>query len=157
MLVLFLSRFINIGNRLCMCTQLCLTLSNSMDYSPPGSSTPQISQARILGWVAISSSWRIFRIQWWNPCLLCLLRWQVYFFTTVPPGKHPWWLSDKESTCNAGDAVLIPELGRSPGGGNDNPLQYSHLENAMDRGAWRAIVHGILRVRHYLLTKSKPP
>ena len=38
---------------------------------------------------------------------------------------------------------LIPGLGRSPGGGNSNPLQYSCLENPMDRGAWRAIVHGV--------------
>ena len=42
----------------------------------------------------------------------------------------------KESTCNSGDAGLIPELGRSPGGGNGNPLQYFCLENPMDRAAW---------------------
>ena len=42
----------------------------------------------------------------------------------------------KASACNAGDPVLIPELGRSMGGGNGNPLQYSCLENSMDRGAW---------------------
>ena len=42
----------------------------------------------------------------------------------------------KESTCNRGDSGLIPELGRSPGEGNGNPLQYSCLENPMDRGAW---------------------
>ena len=42
----------------------------------------------------------------------------------------------KESTCNAGDLGSIPGLGRSLGGGHGNPLQYSCLENAMDRGAW---------------------
>ena len=42
----------------------------------------------------------------------------------------------KESACNVGDLGCIPELGRSPGGGYDNPLQYSCLENPMDRGAW---------------------
>jgi len=42
----------------------------------------------------------------------------------------------KESACNAGDLGLIPGSGRSPGRGNDNLLQYSCLENAMDRGAW---------------------
>ena len=47
--------------------------------------------------------------------------------------------------CNAGDVVLIPGLGRSPGEGNGNPLQYSCLENRMDRGAWRATVHGITK------------
>ena len=48
----------------------------------------------------------------------------------------------KNLPANAGDTSLIPGLGRSPGGGNDNPLHYSCLENSMDRGAWRASVHG---------------
>ena len=52
----------------------------------------------------------------------------------------------KESVCNAGDLGSIPGLGRSPGGGNGNPLQYSCLENPMDRGAWWAPVHGLQRV-----------
>ena len=54
--------------------------------------------------------------------------------------------------ANAGDirdTGLIPELGRSPGEGNDNPLQYSCLENPMDRGAWQAVIYGI--------TKSQTP
>jgi len=51
----------------------------------------------------------------------------------------------KESACNAGDPGLIPESGRSPGEGNGNPLQYSSLENFMDRGAWRATVHGVAK------------
>ena len=49
----------------------------------------------------------------------------------------------KETTCNAGDTGLIPGLGRSPREGNGNPLQYSHLENSMDRGDWQATVHGV--------------
>ena len=49
---------------------------------------------------------------------------------------------DKVSACNAGDLGLIPELGRSPGEGNGNPLQYSCLENHMDGEAWQAEVHG---------------
>ena len=48
----------------------------------------------------------------------------------------------KESACNAEDLTLIPGLGRSPGGGHGNPLQYSCLENPMNRGAWRASFHG---------------
>jgi len=44
-------------------------------------------------------------------------------------GGRPWMLRGKESTCNAGDTSSIPGLGRSPGGGHGNPLQYSHLEN----------------------------
>ena len=46
---------------------------------------------------------------------------------------------------DAGDVSLIPWLGRSPGGGNGNPLQYSCLENPMDRGAWQATVHGVAK------------
>ena len=57
----------------------------------------------------------------------------------------------KESACNAGDLGSIPGLGRSPGEGNGNALQYSCLENPMDRGAWQATVHGVARVRHDLV------
>ena len=49
----------------------------------------------------------------------------------------------KESTCNARDMDSVPGLRRSNGGGTDNPLQYSCLENPMDRGAWQATVHGV--------------
>ena len=47
------------------------------------------------------------------------------------------------NTGDIRDASSIPGLGRSPGGGNGNPLQYSYLENPMDRGAWQAPVHGV--------------
>ena len=49
----------------------------------------------------------------------------------------------KESACSAGHLGSIPGLGRSPGEGNGNPFQYPCLENLMDRGAWRAAVHGV--------------
>ena len=61
------------------------------------------------------------------------------------PGDFPVGSEDKASACNAGDPGLIPGLGRSPGEGNGNPLQYSCLENPMDRGAWRATVHGVTK------------
>ena len=51
----------------------------------------------------------------------------------------------KESTCNVGDLGSIPGLGKSPGGGHGNLLQYSCLENPMDRGAWWATVHGVTK------------
>ena len=51
----------------------------------------------------------------------------------------------KDSTCNAGDPGSIPGWGRSPGEGSGNPLQYSCLENPMDRGAWQATVHGVAK------------
>ena len=69
-----------------------------------------------------------------------------------PPGEgvaypvfmgFPSGSDNKESACNVGDLGLIPGLGRSSGGGHGNPFQYSCLENPMDRGAWRATVHGV--------------
>ena len=51
----------------------------------------------------------------------------------------------KESACNARDPGSIPGSGRSPGRGNGYPLQYSYLENPMDRGAWHATVHGVTK------------
>ena len=53
----------------------------------------------------------------------------------------------KESAGSAGDPGLIPGLGRSPGEGNGNPLQYPRLENLMDRGAWWTAVHGVAKSR----------
>ena len=60
----------------------------------------------------------------------------------------PGSLDGRESACNAGDLALIPGSGRSPGEGNGNPLQYSCLENPMDRGAQWATVYGLQRVGH---------
>ena len=61
---------------------------------------------------------------------------------------------------DVGDSSLIPESGRSPGGEHGNPLQYSYLENAMDRGAWRAAVHGVrkrrTRLSSYVLLLREP-
>ena len=57
--------------------------------------------------------------------------------------SFPGGSDGKESTCNAEDLGLIPGLGRSPGEGNGNPLQYSCLENSMDRGDWRSVVRGV--------------
>ena len=51
----------------------------------------------------------------------------------------------KESVSNAGDPSSIPESERSPGEGSESPLQYSFLENSMDRGAWQATIHGIAK------------
>ena len=70
-----------------------------------------------------------------NFCIgLCIL----YFVLGFPGGADV-----KASACNVGDLGLIPGSGRSPGGGNGNPLQYSCLENPMDRGTWQAAVHGV--------------
>ena len=60
----------------------------------------------------------------------------------------PGGSDSKESACNAGDPSSISGSGRSPGEGNDNPLQYSCLENFMDRGAWQVQSTGSQRVGH---------
>ena len=60
----------------------------------------------------------------------------------------------KTPPANAGNAGLIPGSGRSPGVGNDNPLQNSCLENPMDRGAWQVTVHGVARAGHNLVTRE---
>ena len=59
----------------------------------------------------------------------------------------PGGLASKESACNTGDPGLMAESGRSPGEGNGYPLQYSCLENSMDRGAWWATVHAVAKTQ----------
>ena len=72
----------------------------------------------------------------------------------IPTDGLPWWLSGKESTCNTGGLGSILYLGRSPGEGNGNSLQYSCLGNSIDRGAWQQSM-GSQRVRHDLATKQQ--
>ena len=63
------------------------------------------------------------------------------------PGDKPFSLDGKASAYNVGDLGSIPESGRSPEEGNGFPLQYSCLDNSIDRGAWRAIVLGVAKSR----------
>ena len=72
--------------------------------------------------------------------LLLLIRMMISSINGVPGGSV-----SKESACNVGDLGSIPESGRSPGGGNGNPLQHSCLENPMDGGAWQATVHEVAK------------
>ena len=66
----------------------------------------------------------------------------IYLYTIH---THPGGSVVKNLPANAGDAGLIPGSGRYPGGGNGNPLQYSCLENPMNKGLWQATVHGITK------------
>ena len=68
----------------------------------------------------------------------CLFFGLINFYSPIFPGSS----DSKESACSAGDLGSIPGSGRSAGERNGNPLQYSCLENSMDRGAWQATVHG---------------
>ena len=65
----------------------------------------------------------------------------------VCAGGFPGGSDDKASACNAGDLGFIPGSGRSPGEGDGSPLQYSCLENPMDRGVWWATVQGVTKSR----------
>ena len=70
--------------------------------------------------------------------------WGLVFF----PGASPGGISGKGAACKCRrhkDVGSIPGLGRSPGGGHGNPLQYPCLENPVNRGAWRATVHGVTK------------
>ena len=71
-------------------------------------------------------------------------------YTTIPGGS-----AVKNLPVNIGDSGSIPGLGRSFGEGNGNPFQYSCLGNPMDRGDWRAAVHGVSGVRHNIVTKRQ--
>ena len=75
----------------------------------------------------------LIKSDFWAPCLEFLFQqlWDQGFF------------GGSVVNANAGDVGSIPELERSPGVGNGNPLQYSCLENSMDRGTWRATAHGV--------------
>ena len=76
--------------------------------------------------------------------------------STMEKRRILWWLSGKESTCQSRRYRFDPWVRKIPGEGNGNPLQYSSLENPIDRGTWRATVHGFARVGHNLVTKPPP-
>ena len=77
------------------------------------------------------------------------------FKIALDSGDLSWFHIAVQSACDAGDLSSISRSGRSTGEGNGNLLQYSCLENPMDRGAWQATVHGVTKVRHNLA--NKPP
>ena len=136
-------------------TQLCLTFCDPMDHTDH-----VILQARILEWLAVpfsrGSSQPKDRTQ-----VSCITG---RFFTSwaTREAKGVWGayenafqvlLEVKNPPANAGDTrdmASVLGLGRSPGGGHGNPLQYSCLENPLDRGAWWATVHTVARSRTWL-------
>ena len=178
-------------------TQLCLTLCDPMDCSPPGFSVHGDSPGKNTGVSCHSLLQGIFPTQRLNPSLLLwqvdslplshsmafrerflLIGWwwgnlesqskafsfqpvwglhacgqhTVNFFSLVGDSVSAKELKgfgsvSKESACSAGDPGSIPGLGRSPGEGNGNTLQYLCLENLMDRKAWWAAVHGVAKSR----------
>ena len=119
--------------------------------------------------ITLFNLWRWYQNVFQSSCLLLTLMGS----TSSPilaicshPGGCKWWFTavsvgislmigdtplgsvGKETAFNAGDLGSIPRTGRAPGAGNGNPLQYPCLGNPMDRGAWRATVHGVTTIRH---------
>ena len=91
-------------------------------------------------------------------CHSCILRFKHIYpfsfdkpFTSSPLAGFPSSSEGKASPCNAGDLSAILGSRRSPGNWNGNPLQYSCLENFMDRGTWQAAVHGITKSQWLIL------
>ena len=71
--------------------------------------------------------------------------WKDVYSSSKPPVGFPDGSDSEESACNVGNLGSIPGLGKSPGVGNGNPLQYFGLENSMDRRAWWATVHVVAK------------
>ena len=135
---------------ICMClvAQLCLTVT---PWTVAGQAALFMGFSRQEPWSGLPFP---------SPNIYVYVCMCVYLYTYVCVYRYmafPWRPSGEGSACNtgdAGDAGLIPVLGRSLGGGNGSPLQYSCLGNPMDRGAWWATVPGVTRVRHDLATKQ---
>ena len=106
-------------------------------------------------WVPILTFSNALAFPQFLPCFFFPHLTAVWTFELAPTTGFPHNSDGEESAYNAGDPDSIPGLGRSPGEGNGNPLQYSCLGNPMDRGAWRATVHGVARVGYDLATE--PP
>ena len=145
------------SNYLEWCAQsLQLCLRDPVDYSPQGSSVHGILHARILEWVAISSSRGFFPTQGLNLCLLCLLHWQEHPLPLVPHG-NPYleckvlllmvnspsqsvsvsFIFEESLWCSKNSRPKNYSSLQGPiREGNGTPLQYSCLENPMDGGAW---------------------
>ena len=116
--------------------QSCPTLSDPMDCSIPGSSVHGTFQARELEWVAIAYS----EYHLYQHLKMKYLDITQTKQTTQVAQKNP-----SASAGDTGDRGLIPGLGRFPGEGNGNPLQYSCMENSMDREALRAVVYEVAK------------
>ena len=86
--------------------------------------------------VCVHSKSYLFFLCYFLNFFFLILSWDIADYR-LPSGSD-----SKESACTLGDLGLIPGSGKSPGGGNGNPLQYSCLKHSMDRGAWLATVHG---------------
>ena len=150
--------------RVCSFAQLCPTLCDPIDCSPPGFSAHGISQASMLAWVPISPCLGTLQHRDWSCtfCGSCPGRWILYCWATWEAhrrkytyryierliDKHvglPWRLSGKECGCQWRRCGFNLWIGNIPWRRKDKPLQYSCLGNLRDRVAWLTTVHGMAR------------
>ena len=144
--------------------QSCLTLWDTMDYTPPGSVKFPGKNTRVGCHFLLQG---IFPTQGLN-LVSCIAGrffycWEAHLTLFTYLG-FPGWSAIKnlpavqETTFNVRDTGSIPRSERYPWEGNGSPLQYSYLGNPVDRGAWEATVHGVARVRLNLaITPPSPP
>ena len=112
--------------------------ADSLLTEPPGSPCNWVNLLCFLGICIIHVSSHSISLSPWKP----------WFGTNIPWNGLPRWHSWRNRPANTGDITdvgSIPASQRSQGGGHGNPLQYSCLENSMDRGAWRATVHRVTK------------
>ena len=135
--------------------QPCLTPSDTMDCSPPGSSVHGILQAKVPEWGVIAfsdiSSRTLFSLE---TISILITGTTIYLSLAMSYNCFQGGSVVKNPPANEGDTGAIAGSGRSPGGGNSNPLQYSYLGNPMDGATWLVAVHGGKRVRHDLTTTT---
>ena len=120
-----------------------------MDREPQHAATHGVAESDTIEWLN-ELNWTAFLQGFYSLCI------------SIAPRGLPQWLSSKESAYNvgaAGDMSLIPVSGRSPGRGHSNRLQYSCLENPMDRGAWQGVVQWVTKrwTQLKLLSKAHSP
>ena len=134
-------------------------------HPSPGILSPGSYSTLLFSWLLLGDG---LYDEWWIACCTSLavkwVLWPEWCCVVADSSPGVWnFIEDsvlilgfpkssvsKESDCNARDTGLIPRLGRSPGGGHGNPLQYSSLWNPMGRGAWWATVHGVAKSQTWL-------
>ena len=118
-------------------------MASSLRYLCPGGSVVSLSPHGCI-LQGLSTCLGILIVCWTQGSSIEKKKKPFVLYCSIPDQGFPCSTVGKESACNAGDQGLIPGLGRSLREGNGNPLQYSSLENPMDRGAWQATVHMVM-------------
>ena len=138
-LKVFLYIYIYIHTHTHRCSQKKKTASKWNKYQLEARALPKLIYVTMQ--INLSYTRSIKQFQYLLKCLALWIKFSYYKLWGFPGVA-----SGKEPACNAGDTRdvgLFPRSGRSPGGPHSNLFQYSRLENPMDRGAWRATVHGV--------------